>query len=148
MLQIASDRRSEKVAQLQESPQAAICWYFSKTREQFRISGAVVVVDGETEWVELGGDRVDGQKVRQVLWEQLSVAAKVQWFWPQPKGDRGAETVFVDELPVGAEAAPAEFVVLLVLPEEVDHLQLRGEPQFRHVYRLEAGEWSDRWVNP
>ena len=41
---LAVDSRSEKLEQLERNPHAAICWYFSKTREQFRLTGQIAIV--------------------------------------------------------------------------------------------------------
>ncbi len=43
-LKIITDIRSEKFAHLQNNPQAEICWYFAKTREQFRIRGKIDLI--------------------------------------------------------------------------------------------------------
>nr|WP_265264241.1 pyridoxamine 5'-phosphate oxidase family protein [Spirulina subsalsa] len=39
-LKIITDSRSEKFQQLHHSPWGEICWYFSQTREQFRLFGS------------------------------------------------------------------------------------------------------------
>jgi len=43
-IQIVTDIRSEKFKHLIVNPFVEICWYFSKTREQFRIRGKALLV--------------------------------------------------------------------------------------------------------
>ena len=43
-LMFIADRRSEKIEQLSDNPHAEACWYFTKTREQFRLTGQVALV--------------------------------------------------------------------------------------------------------
>ena len=38
-----SDTRTEKMEQVQANPAAEACWYFEDSREQFRLSGELVV---------------------------------------------------------------------------------------------------------
>ncbi|MEO0803680.1 MAG: Npun_F5749 family FMN-dependent PPOX-type flavoprotein [Cyanobacteria bacterium J06642_2] len=140
LLQFAVDRRSEKIAHLQAQPRAALCWYFSKTREQFRISGSVSVVtsDSDGPW-QLSRDR---------LWESLSSKGKLLWYWPQPKAPRTPSETFTRALPAEADEPPESFVLLLLHPTEVDWLQLRGDPQHRFLYLLGPEGWQGREVNP
>jgi PPOX class probable FMN-dependent enzyme len=141
ILQIASDRRSDKISHLSLNPYAAICWYFAKTREQFRLSGQVVTVTAETSlnWQ---------QQARQTLWQQLSPQAQLQWYWPQPKAERAESLAFATSLPPEAISPPETFVLLLFLPESVDRLQLRGDPQERQLFTLSDSHWSEKGVNP
>ncbi|NET50524.1 MAG: pyridoxamine 5'-phosphate oxidase, partial [Merismopedia sp. SIO2A8] len=52
-LQMVSDRRSEKVHHIQhqerhhKSAMGEICWYFPKTREQFRLLGPLKLITNE-----------------------------------------------------------------------------------------------------
>jgi hypothetical protein len=52
------------------------------------------------------------------------------------------------ELPSETEVLP-EFCVLLMDPQTVDHLELRGDPQNRTEYKRQANHtWVTRFVNP
>jgi pyridoxamine 5'-phosphate oxidase len=137
-LKFISDQRSEKVPQLQQNPWAELCWYFPKTREQFRILGQVQIVDAQT------ADR--RQADRHHTWHNLSDAARSQFAWPNPGSDRvtaGFETAPPDPL-----TPLPDFCLLLLDPVQVDHLELRGAPQNRYLYTLAEGKWSVREVNP
>jgi pyridoxamine 5'-phosphate oxidase len=125
-LMFMSDRRSEKTAQIQHNPQAEACWYFTKTREQFRLSGQLRIVSAETE----PGDLADA---RTQLWQALSDSARLQFAWPQPKGDRDEITAFAPP-PPDAKVPPSTFCLLRLAVHRVDHLELRGEPQNRCLY--------------
>jgi pyridoxamine 5'-phosphate oxidase len=46
-LQIVTDDRAEKVERIRENTWGEGCWYFPKTREQFRLSGQLTV-----QWVD------------------------------------------------------------------------------------------------
>jgi pyridoxamine 5'-phosphate oxidase len=42
---LATDSRSEKIHDLRACPYTELCWYFSKTREQFRLFGRVELLE-------------------------------------------------------------------------------------------------------
>lgn len=140
-LKFVTDLRSEKVGQIGRNPRGEACWYFPKTREQFRLSGELRVIGDNS------GDR-DLDALRHQAWQELSDRAKPQFFWPEPGGERSPASAFEPPDPI-PEKAPPPFVLLLLEPEWVDHLQLRGEPQDRIIYDRRAdGTWRDRAVNP
>jgi PPOX class probable FMN-dependent enzyme len=144
-IQLAVDSRSEKICQIAHCPLAQICWYFCKTREQFRIAGTLEAITA---------DHSDprAQQHRQQLWQQISEKGRLLWFWPEPKGPLAPPEAFVEELPPEkASLPPPTFVLLLLDPTEVDHLQLKGDaiyPQRRTLYERSPQGWKCRAVNP
>jgi pyridoxamine 5'-phosphate oxidase len=139
-LKFISDQRSEKMSQLAQNPWAELCWYFPKTREQFRILGQIQIVGAET--------AADGlQAARRHTWHNLSDGARAQFAWPEP-GIAKAEAAAFETAPVDPLVPVAGFCLLLLDPVQVDHLELRGAPQDRHLYSLAQDEWSVREVNP
>ncbi|MGB3296852.1 MAG: Npun_F5749 family FMN-dependent PPOX-type flavoprotein [Phormidesmis sp.] len=140
-LMFVSDRRSEKTAQIQQNPNAEACWYFTKTREQFRLAGQLRLITVETEpndWAE----------ARQRLWQKLSQSARLQFAWPQPKASRADSAAFDSPAP-DEHSPPPTFSALCLAVEQVDHLELRGEPQSRYLYTKAAnGQWNTATVNP
>ncbi len=46
-------RRAHKIEELQQNPHVEACWYFTGSREQFRLTGTALVVDKDTEDGEL-----------------------------------------------------------------------------------------------
>lgn len=141
-LKIVTDRRSLKIAEIKYQGWGAICWYFPKTREQFRLNGHLKLIDASCPDLSLQAARIK-------TWEQLSASARSQFAWPMPAQPRSEK---IEDFAVSLEEQlqPLEnFCLLLFAAVEVDHLKLRGEPQNRYIYRLSDGdEWSMVEVNP
>lgn len=147
-LKIVTDARSDKIVQLQHQPWGEACWYFAKTREQFRLAGPLQVVTNLT--APAAAEVPDLLQERIQTWQALSDNARLQFAWPQPKGDRATDLDAFAPEPPDAEAPPETFALLLLAPQQVDRLALRGNPQNRWLYALNAasGQWSERAVNP
>lgn len=144
-IKFITDRRSAKINQLQANPWGELCWYFPKTREQFRIMGDCTIVDG------LNPNSAD-QKSRRITWHNLSDSARAQFAWPAPAADLGAPEAF-EPLNLDPNQPLEDFSLLYLAPTQVDHLELKGQPdapypQSRCRYSLESGEWRQRSVNP
>lgn len=140
-LKFITDARSEKIEQIGQNPWAEACWYFPNSREQFRLLGRLTCVgDGDFDETR--------SQARQRTWESLSDAARLQFAWPSPKKERAEPSAFTPAAPDRTQ--PLEnFCLLLLDPVEVDHLQLRGEPQNRMLYRLQdSTDWLIEDVNP
>ncbi len=144
-LQFVTDARSalretagiSKAEEIAHSPWAEVCWYFAKTREQFRIAGKLQLIDARSS--EL-------QSERQAAWDKLSNGGKVQFYWPLPGAVRADEDFGEYEL---TPEPAANFCLLLLSPVMVDRLELRGDPQSRSRYcLLDNQEWSIESVNP
>ncbi|MEM7553275.1 MAG: Npun_F5749 family FMN-dependent PPOX-type flavoprotein [Cyanobacteria bacterium P01_A01_bin.84] len=140
-LKIITDSRSEKFTQINHQPWGEICWYFTVTREQFRIFGKLILVNENEANTEL-------KKARQIAWQEISDNARVQFAWAHPGEDRVGKEAFSPPLP-DVEKPLENFCLLLVDPQKIDHLELRGEPQNRCLYILdERGHWLVKEVNP
>lgn len=124
-LRFIADARSEKIPQILEQPWGELCWYFPNTREQFRLFGSLILVQADCSDLALA-------KARQAQWQELSDAARSQFAWPDPGQARAAA---FDPPPPDPTQPLSSFCLLLLNPVQVDHLELRGEPQNRHVYR-------------
>ena len=140
-LRFITDRRSEKTGQLDGQPWGEICWYFPKTREQFRILGTLRVVSA---------DHADEEmlKARKMLWHDLSDGGRSQFAWASPKQPKTAPLEQTTPDPLNPLST---FCLLLLEPTQVDHLELRGDPQNRYLYskeEQEPGTWSRVEVNP
>ncbi|WP_081972820.1 Npun_F5749 family FMN-dependent PPOX-type flavoprotein [Leptolyngbya sp. KIOST-1] len=137
-LTVVTDQRSAKVADISAHPWAEVCWYFTHTREQFRLAGSIQVV---------GAADSPLAETRQAAWDALSDNARQQFYWPHPAQPRDPEADFSP--PEIQPTPPAEFCLVLVAPNRVDHLELRGEPQNRTLYdRHSDGTWQVKAVNP
>jgi pyridoxamine 5'-phosphate oxidase len=146
-LKFVTDLRSSKAIQLAArshppTPQfAEACWYFPKTREQFRVSGTLTLIapGSEIDW---------HQQALQEAWQQMSASARHQFDWATPGADISPNPeTFTPPIP-DAIAPSVNFGLLLLKPIAIDHLELRGEPQNRYLYESTAGEWAVRQVNP
>lgn len=138
-LMFIADDRSEKIEQIEHSTWAEVCWYFPNTREQFRLLGTLTIVKHDHPDDEL-------QQARRSMWQNLSDSARVQFDWAYP----GKPKTEVSSLPPPSPTEPLpHFCLLLLEPSQVDHLELRGEPQNRYLYHQEADQsWSQQEVNP
>ncbi|MEM9088189.1 MAG: Npun_F5749 family FMN-dependent PPOX-type flavoprotein [Cyanobacteria bacterium P01_F01_bin.53] len=166
-LMFITDRRSEKIEQLSGNPHAEACWYFTKTREQFRLTGVMTLITADT------ADTTDtansnGQanllSARQQIWQNISANAKIQFTWPHPKAPRAEPDAFnppaPDEHTPDEHTPPPTFCLMLLTVNGVDHLSLRGEPQNRVLYQRvtpqtncaadtsSAAQWEVVSVNP
>lgn len=139
-LQMVTDARSEKADQIAQSAWGEACWYFPTTREQFRLSGTLMLVQN-------GCPEPDLLKERQRSWQTLSDAARVQFTWPHP-GQPRDNAGFTQPPPDPVNPLP-QFCLLLLDPVQVDHLELRGEPQNRWIYSCcDGAGWTTEAVNP
>ncbi|MGB3636508.1 MAG: Npun_F5749 family FMN-dependent PPOX-type flavoprotein [Rivularia sp. (in: cyanobacteria)] len=140
-LKIITDARSEKITEIQNQSQGEICWYFTNSREQFRIAGNIIIIDANHQNSEL-------LSARQSTWQDLSDNARIQFAWAHPGEARANPEAFSPPQP-DANKPLDNFCLLLFEPVKVDHLRLRGEPQNRTFYvRNEAGVWDVSEVNP
>ncbi|NJK55123.1 MAG: pyridoxamine 5'-phosphate oxidase [Pleurocapsa sp. SU_5_0] len=140
-LKVITDARSAKIQDIEYQPLAEACWYFTKTREQFRISGKLQLVTvAETD--------LDLQKARKITWHELSDSARSQFAWPDPAQPMADKSAFeVEQL--DPHNPLDNFYLLLLTPQRVDHLQLKGDPQQRCLYTLQAEQtWTHQAVNP
>jgi pyridoxamine 5'-phosphate oxidase len=141
-LQIITDARSNKIEDLQKQPQVEICWYFTKTREQFRLAGKIIIITA-TEINPIF------QQKRQLIWQNLSDAAREQFAWaePQEKRDKQRNSLIIAD--ISLIEPPINFYLLLLKVDFVDHLELRGNPQNRWIYTSDGqNNWLVEEVNP
>ena len=135
-LVVISDTRTDKCEQLAQQPHAHGCWYFAKTREQYRFSVTAKVLS-----LEMDTPLVSAH------WERLSDAGKKQFLWGEPgtpRNDGSALHVSGDFL-----AVPQHFCVILLAIHKVDYLNLRGSPQYRELhYTDEQGNWLSQSIIP
>ena len=129
---IITDARTEKVKELTQCPDVEVSWYFTHTREQFRLQCSAVT----------HSDGADVELYRDALWKGLSDAAKAQFFWPEPGLPSGeGQSLEITPHP------PETFVVIECRPQRVDHLVL-AKPQRRTLSDLTASGWTEVSINP
>ncbi|MFO0892028.1 MAG: Npun_F5749 family FMN-dependent PPOX-type flavoprotein [Isosphaeraceae bacterium] len=140
-LGFATDARSVKVDELHASPWVEACWYFPITREQFRLSGTMTLIGPETT------DPV-AREARERIWREMSEESRLSYTWPDPGRAREPSRPFPTE-PPDADAPLPHYCLLVLDVQEVDHLELTGNPQHRWRYTQDAsGRWTGVEVNP
>ena len=140
-LKMITDLRSGKIQDIEQQEIGEICWYFTKTREQFRIQGNLRLVTAQEKDSDL-------LKIRKETWQNLSDAARSQFAWPDP-GELAAEKSAFDVGLLDPNLILDNFCLLLLIPQKVDHLQLRESPQKRCIYTLQVDRnWLTQPVNP
>ena len=140
-LMFVTDERSHKVEDVTVYPFAEACWYFTETREQFRLAGTLAVVDADHPESSL-------RQVRQRVWEDLSDQARLQFYWPHPGQPRTDDATRFQEPSSDAQNPSEVFCLGLLNPTSVDHLELRGDPQNRTHYDQVDSQWHSRILNP
>ncbi len=140
-LKIITDSRSAKIQDIEHHPRGEICWYFTTTREQFRIMGELQLITVNQTDPKL-------QQARKNTWHDLSDAARSQFAWPHPAQPAADKARFEVE-PPDVNTPLDNFCLLLLTPQKIDHLQLRSDPQQRHLYTLQGDRiWKTQGVNP
>ena len=138
-LQMVTDARSEKRLQLTDDKRAELCWYFTASREQFRLRGVLELVDA---------DHALFNDARERLWHALSPAAQAQFFWPAPGLPVSVAESDDTVAKRSSEDVPTHFMLLLFEPLTVDHLRLKAMPQQRVISRRTEDLWQAEAVNP
>ncbi|MEP4890381.1 MAG: pyridoxamine 5'-phosphate oxidase family protein [Aliiglaciecola sp.] len=140
-LLIHTDIRSQKIQHIWAHNQAQICWYFSQSREQYRLTGKVKVVTANSDLQ---------QSLRLQHWQNLSVSAKHSYYWDTPGEVLGLDDEFqgrVDENK-HTEQISDNFCLLVFSVLAVDHLQLKPTPHKRSRYVYSDDSWQTIKVNP
>ena len=133
-LMAVTDSRSAKLVEFQAQPRGEICWYFARTREQFRIAVQVSVVTEQN----------DADGLRCSLWNNLSDAARSQFYWPTPGVPHSDDEPSPPEAP---ERVAHYFSVLEFRPQRIDHLKL-GHRHYRVISERHQTGWKSWDVNP
>ena len=141
-LKIITDSRSQKPNQISYQSWGEACWYFPKSREQFRLTGQLTLI---------GADHPNQPltDARQATWQELSDSARLQFAWPHPGDARTEDNSGFSPLPPDPKHPLPNFCLLLLEPTQVDHLELRGDPQNRwRYYQNNSQDWLKEAVNP
>jgi pyridoxamine 5'-phosphate oxidase len=141
-LKFVTDARSQKISQIEQNSKCEACWYFPKTREQFRIAGTLILISYDCPDLAM-------QAARYAAWQKLSDLARLQFDWPDPGQLRTDDPQYFSSHEVDAMLPLDNFCLLLLEPVQVDRLELRGKPQNRWLFTLEAAQdWSLQAINP
>ncbi len=125
-----------KVSQILNNPWAELCWYFTESREQYRISGKCEVIDASSHKM---------QGSRENIWQTLSQPSRQMFSWPA--SGKFTENLEAYQNPV-LERMPEQFVLIVLEPMKIDIVDLRPMPHQRHIYTLTNSTWITQRVNP
>ena len=128
LIQVLKGAGVQKAEELVADSRAHICWYFSRTREQFRISGYLGALD-ETNTISRA-------------WSNLSEGAREQFFCLNPGLPLGEGSSLVN-----SPEPPDSFKVFCLNPKTVDHLWL-GQKHIRTSSMLRGKIWIQEFLNP
>ena len=130
-MKIFTDKRSLKFKEIKNNKNVEICWYFLKSRCQFRLRGLASM--------DFGKDYFNS-------WMNLNDEAKSTWGWPNPG------TKYIDDTNSGQiENNNTDFIDNFILLKieifYVDKLILSKPKQFRKRWILNK-DWSEERINP
>ena len=133
-----TDQRSAKIDDFVKDGLVELCWYFLRSREQYRLRGEVRFIDNT-------------QK-REHIWSKLSLETRAQFSWPAPlelviEGDDSeGHSKRIPEALEGS-APSLNFVLFKVDVNVVDYLSL-AEDYHRMIFKRSDHGWSTWEVNP
>ena len=134
-LDLLTDRRSAKPAELALQPAVELCWLLPRARSQFRLRGQLQELPAGLEIQE-----------RQRHWQALTPGGRALWGWPSPGEPLDPEAPFPSECPDGVPL-PEHFQLLRITLSQVELLELTGHPHRRRRWRLET-QWLEEPLNP
>lgn len=134
-LDLLTDGRSAKPAELQHQPVVELCWLLPRARCQFRLQGAVLRLPADVDREE-----------RQRHWQRLTPSGRALWGWPEPGAPFNAAEDFPLEL-ADDTPMPEQFQLLRIDLAQVELLELRDHPHQRRRWRRADG-WHEQRLNP
>ncbi len=124
---IFTDRRSEKVKDININNNVEVLWILSKTKSQFRFKGNANIID----------DNI-------VYWNNLNEQSRSLWFWPTPGeefNNLNFENIQIDEV------KPNNFMVFEIIINSVELLKLESPFHKRYLWE-KRNNWLKTRVNP
>lgn len=137
VLQCITEKDSDKYLALQHTAQSELCWYFPKTREQYRLSIHAELID----------DTHDDAGLRRQMWLQLSAKAKASFIENQTAPIIEDKNVLGEGSADQEKSIPQNFILVLGSVYAVDYLIL-SEPHLRYQAFLQFDEWTETKVKP
>ena len=129
-MKLFTDKRSQKISELESNNNVEICWFFYKSSCQFRFRGKSKIVCGE--------ESVNN-------WNQLSENAKKMWEWPSPgtKFKKKSQDILTKEEINSLD----NFVLMKIEFDQVEQLLLQKTIHFRRRW-IKKDEWIEERINP
>ena len=130
-LEIYTDKRSQKYQELDLNNKVEICWFFTKSKCQFRLRGRSRFV--------LGKDKTR-------YWEQLTEGSKSMWSWPYP-GEKFISNNNTEISETRNKLVSNNFSIIKIDVDYVDQLILKKPIHLRKRWILKD-EWIEERINP
>jgi len=124
---IYTDRRSEKIKDINKNNKVELLWLFEKSKSQYRFKGETYEI-----------------KENIKFWNNLSEHSKSTWFWPNP-GEKLSQKKFFDTPKVLKR--PETFTVLEIKINYVELLKLE-RPIHKRCCWTERNDWERKELNP
>jgi pyridoxamine 5'-phosphate oxidase len=134
-LDLLTDARSAKPAELACQPALELCWLLPRARSQFRLRGCLLTLAA----AEL-------ERERQRHWLALSATGRAPWGWPDPGTPWDGSGAFPAEL-ADKTPLPPHFQLLRIGLRQVELLELLGHPHRRRRWRA-CEQWREERLNP
>jgi pyridoxamine 5'-phosphate oxidase len=128
-ISITSDARTAKNQHIRHNPNVELSLWLPAKRQQFRIAGTIAI-----------------DPRREDIWRHLSDSTRATFFWPTPGDPRDRDQIFADAVPATV-TPPPNFELLLLSPDQVEHLELSPHPHRRRRWRR-ATNWTLEELNP
>jgi pyridoxamine 5'-phosphate oxidase len=136
-LDLLTDLRSSKSAELQAEPRVELCWLLPKARSQFRLRGQAQILAAAPARAE-----------HHHHWQALTPGGRALWGWPVPGALFSGAEAFPAELPPETPI-PTNFVLLRIALQQVELLGLSDHPHRRRRWCAADGAgWSETELNP
>lgn len=134
-LDLLTDGRSAKAAELAAEAAVELCWLLPRARCQFRLRGRRLSLPAAIEARE-----------RQRHWRQLTPTGRSLWGWPPPGDPLDPVAAFPQELGED-EPVPEAFLLLRLELHQVELLELGSHPHRRRRWCADTG-WREDPLNP
>jgi len=169
-----TDIRSEKIEEWQGDNKSRfeICWYFSDSREQYRLAGEVALISNSLEpshEASILGNQSKNSLLKQ-QWSNLSINAQQPFYSSSPKAPFDVDAILsipedrisklgndvsneINRNITQSNVADHDndisnnFCVVVFIPYTIDYLDLKSKPQQRCLYDIQD-DWKERIVNP
>ena len=129
-MKILTDKRSSKFKELESNDNVEVCWYFPKSRCQFRLRGRAKV--------DFGSDHLHH-------WNQLDDKSQSMWGWSSPGEKFNSEEI--EDIMNNDSASFNNFILLKVDIYHVDELVLKKPLHFRRQW-VKRNIWIEERINP
>ena len=130
-MKILTDKRSNKFSELENNKNAEICWFFTKSLCQFRLSG--------TSSIDFGEDTI-------YHWNQLDTHSRSMWGWPSPGKKYYSNKNSITLTNENTEILE-NFCLLKIRMSQVDQLILGKQLHFRRHW-IFRDHWVEERLNP